>query len=154
MAGELTAAQYRRAADWGRGPIERAAANLPATTQAAIYAVSGGLVAVKLIGEVTTAIQNIACNLKVVGNPTVGTDVDLCANANVQNKELGTLLGLSGLNTDALIVLNAGGLPGPTRWVICAPGTIDLVTSASPTGQAKWRAYYVPLDDNATLVAA
>jgi hypothetical protein len=38
--------------------------------------------------------------------------------------------------------------------VVVDVGTINLSASLSSTGSIKWDAFYVPLDDGATLVAA
>lgn len=135
--------------------VERATAALPQTAAAAIFNVVGGRVAItKIIGEVTTIIQNQANNAKIVGNPTTGTDVDICAVLNIANDEVGCLYGITGLNSDALIGINAGALPSQTRDVIVPVGTIDLDCSASNTGSVKWTAFYIPIDDGAYITAA
>jgi hypothetical protein len=135
--------------------VDRATAVLPATTQAAIFTVTGGRVLVtSLVGEVTTAIQNQACNLKVTANPTTGTDVDIAANLNVQADEAGCLYGITGLFSDALVGANAGAGVAPRNPVVLPVGTLDLVTSATNTGSVKWSLTYIPLDNGASVAAA
>ncbi len=135
--------------------VDRATASLPATTQAAIFTVSGGRVLLtSLVGEVTTVIQNQACNLKVTANPTTGTDVDIAANLNVQADEVGCLYGITGLFSDALVGANAGAGVVPRNGVVLPVGTLDLVTSATNTGSVKWSLTYVPLDNGASVAAA
>ncbi len=137
-------------------PVSRAAAVLPAGTQAAIFTVAGGRVElVRIVGECTTVCSGTATTLKITANPTTGTDVDLCTATAVTSKEVGTLVGISGVNTDGLVVLNAGAGPGElTRKVIVPVGTIDLVTSATNTGQFKWRVWYRDVDGVGASVTA
>lgn len=148
-----TASMLRRASGWGRGPVVKDAPASIASGYTSLFTVTG-LVAVMYVGRVTTVIQNSACNLKLVSTPSVGTEVDLCAVLNVQADEAGTLYSLSGLNTDAMLGINAGAVPGPLRASLCYTGTIRQNASAGVTGQIEWSAYYVPLSDNASLVAA
>lgn len=135
--------------------VDRATAALPQTAQAAIFTVAGGRIALfGLIGEVTTVIQTQADNLSVTTNPTIGTDVALCAVLNVSAKEVGTLFGITGTFSDALVGANAGATVLCDRPVVVPIGTIDLITSASNTGSVKWRLIYLPIDDGATVTAA
>lgn len=135
--------------------VDRATAALPQGVQAALFTISGGRVLItQIIGEVTTIIQTQANNTKLVANPTVGTDVDICAVLSITADEVGTLYGISGLNSDALIGINAGAVPMMARPVALAAGTLDLSCAASNTGAIKWSLFYVPIDDGATVVAA
>jgi hypothetical protein len=135
--------------------IEQAAKTLPQTAAGALFTVTGGRVAItQIIGEVTTAIQNQANNTKLVSAPTVGTTTDLCAVLNIAADEVGCLYGMSGLNSDALIGLNAGSLPAQVRDVVVAAGSINLDCAASNTGAIKWTLFYIPIDDGASVAAA
>lgn len=135
--------------------IDRAAANLPQTAAGALFNIVGGRVLITgIVGEVTTAIQNQANNAKLQANPTTGTTVDLCAVLNIANDEVGTLYGITGLFSDAMVGVNAGAGPWPHRAIVVAPGSIDLDCSASNTGQVKWSIWYVPLDEGARVEAA
>ncbi len=135
--------------------VERATAALPATTQSALFNVVGGRIAVLgIIGEVTTVIQTQACNTKIVSNPTTGTDVDICAVLNISAKEVGTLFGITGTFSDAMVGANAGATVLPDRPVVVPIGTIDLSTAATNTGSVKWAILYVPIDDGAYVTAA
>ena len=135
--------------------VDRATAVLPQTTQSAIFTVAGGRIAMLgLIGEVTTVIQTQADNLSVTTNPTVGTDVALCAVLNVSAKEVGTLFGITGTFADALVGANAGATVLCDRPVVVPIGTIDLIASASNTGSVKWKLIYLPIDDGAVVTAA
>lgn len=133
--------------------VERAAANLPQTTQSALFTIAGGRVAAFILGEVTTVIQTQANNTKLVHNPTVGTDMDLCAVLSITAKEVGTLFGITGIPADAMLgggqAVRFGVIP-----VVLKPGTLDLNCAASNTGQVKWTVWYMPIDEGATMVAA
>lgn len=136
-------------------PVERATATLPQTTQSALFNVVGGRIAILgIIGEVTTVIQTQANNTKIVSNPTTGTDVDLCAVLSITAKEVGTLFGITGTFTDAMVGANAGATVMPDRPVVVPIGTIDLSCAASNTGSVKWAILYVPIDDGAYVTAA
>ena len=136
--------------------VERATATPPATTTDEIFAVVGGKVLVTaLIGEVTTAIQNQTCNLKVTHNPDTGTSADVASNLDIANDEIGTLYIVEGDGT-ALVGVNAGtGWPtGTTRGWIANTGAIDIETGATNTGSIKWTIFYVPIDAGAYIEAA
>lgn len=132
----------------------RATAALPQTTQSALFTITGGVIAVTgIIGKVTTAIQNQANNTKLVHNPSSGTDVDICAVLNIAADEVGTLYGISGLFSDALI--GAGqALAGMVRPVFLGPGTLDLNCAASNTGSVAWTLLYLPVDSGVIVAAA
>lgn len=135
--------------------VTRATAALPQTTQSALFTVAGGLVAItSILGVVTTAIQAQANNTKIVANPTTGTDVDLCAVLSISGKEVGTIFGITGLFSDALVGANAGAGVLPRNAVAVPAGTIDLSCAASNTGSVRWVVTYVAIDDGASVTAA
>ena len=135
--------------------VDRATATLPQTAQSALFTITGGRVLVtSIVGQVTTVLGATATNAKLVANPTTGTDVDLCAVLAIASKEAGTLFGITGLFSDAMVGANAGATVLPRNPVVLNVGTLDLNTSASDTGSVKWSITYVPLDDGASVVAA
>jgi hypothetical protein len=135
--------------------VDRATATLPATTTGSIFTVAGGIVAItQIIGEVTTIIQNQACNLHITSVPTVGTAVDIGANVNIQALEAGGLIGLTGLGSDAVLAPNAGALSGMLRCLYVPEGVIQIHTSATNTGSIKWSIFYIPIDEGAYITAA
>jgi len=120
-----------------------------------IFNIIGGRVAItQIIGEVTVVIAGGACNTSLEGNPAVGTMVPICAVLATTVDEAGCLYGITGLNTDALIGINAGALPGQERDVILSVGALDWRTSADNTGEVKWTVFYVPVDDGAYMTPA
>ncbi len=137
-----------------RRRTERATAALPATTSGALFTISGGnIVVTQILGEVTTVIQNQACNTKLIHNVETGTDQDLCAVLNIQADEVGTLYGVSGVFSEAM--LGSGqAVTAQTRPFVLKPGTIDLNTAATNTGSVKWTLYWAPLDGTGFVAAA
>lgn len=136
--------------------VDRTTATIPQTAQAAIFTVTGGRVVVtSLVGEVTTAIGATVTTLKVTGNPTTGTDVDIATATAITSKEVGSLVTLPLTLAGALNVQSAGAgeIPGALGFLIPI-GTLDIVTSASTTGSMKWSITYIPYDDGAAVAAA
>lgn len=134
--------------------VDKASATLPATGNQTLFTVSGGRVLMTLLfGEVTTTVQNQANNTKITSVPMVGTAVDLAANLDIANDELGTLYLVEGDGT-ALVGINAGAAYSAvgSNPVVIAPGVIRLTTAATNTGATKWQLWYFPLDAGATVV--
>ena len=135
--------------------VERATAAITAAT-VPLFTVSGGRILVtQILGEVTTVIQALATNAQLSANPTTGTTRALCATLNIASYAEGDLLGITGINTDAMIPpASAGALEAQTVPVIVQEGTIDLISDAAPTGSVKWTLKYIPLDEGAAVIAA
>lgn len=107
-----------------------------------------------IAGEVTTVLQAGANNLKLVSNPTVGADVDLCAQVDTDADAVGTIYTITGTLADAMIATTSGAVKAQVTPIVVAAGSIDLYASASKTGQTKWVLQYSPLDVGAYVVAA
>ena len=134
--------------------VDRAAASLPQTTQTEYFHVyNGRCLVTMLLGEVTTVIQAQACNLSWESNPTTGTTNAMCAVLDIQSKEQGTLLSITGTVGDAMIAGSSGAVKGQLAPVVVAVGGLELKTSASDTGATKWSLWYIPLDDGAYIAA-
>lgn len=135
--------------------VERATASLPQTTDGALFTITGGrIILLGIVGEVTTVIQTQANNTKLKSVPTTGTTVDLCAVLNISAKEVGTLFGITGTFSDAMVGANAGATVLPDRPVVVPIGSIKLDCAASNTGSVKWTLLYMPIDDGASVAAA
>jgi hypothetical protein len=135
--------------------VHRGAATLPQSAAAAIFTISGGRVLLNgIMGNVTVAIQNQACNTKLTANPTAATvaSTDLCAVASIANNPVGTNYGISGTLSAALQI--GGAVSVPPTPIILETGTIDLDCAASNTGSVEWDVWYLPLDAGAKIVAA
>lgn len=139
--------------------VERAAASLPQTAQTAYFTVTGRVLLTALVGEVTTVIQSQPNSTKLVANPTVGADVDLCSATDITADAAGTLYTITGDFSDAMVATTSGAVEtSPTAnsvWpIVVAAGTIDLNCAASNTGATKWTLHYIPLDVGSGVVTA
>ena len=135
--------------------VSKTSETLPASTSQALFTISGGRILVLgLIGEVTTVVQTQTCNAKLISTPTTGTAVDMCAVLNITAKEVGALIGITGVPADAMVAANAGLAPWPYYRQVLPIGTVNFNTSATNTGATKWELYYVPLDTGAVAVSA
>lgn len=133
--------------------VSRTAATLPATTQTPYFTVTGRVLLINIVGEVTTDVQAQACNLDLWSNPTVGADVALCAVVEINGDVVGTMYGITGTVSDAMISPTSGAFSGQALPLVVSAGTIDLKTSATNTGATKWTIQYVPLDSGSTITA-
>lgn len=138
---------------------ERAAANLPQTTDEALFRITGGKVRIKsIIGEVTEVIQTQANNTKLKHNPSgVGSDVDLCSVLSITADAVGTLYSITGTLATAMkstslhLVAPADDIAAP--GLVLGPGDIELDCAASNTGKVKWTVEWEPVDGAGNLVA-
>lgn len=135
--------------------VERATANLPQGTQAALFTVTGRILLTQIVGECTTEIQLQTTNSKLIANPTVGADVDICSLLNIGGNAVGTLYNITGTLANALIATTSGAFKAQADPIVIAAGTIDLDTDDdTSTGQIKWTIHYIPLDSNSMIVTA
>lgn len=154
MGREFFGGKSRRKAILG-AKLDRDTSTLPQTTTLALFTITGGRVLLtSIVGEVTTAIQNQANNTKLTSTPTTGTAVDICAVLDIANDEIGCLYGITGLFSDAMVGSNAGATVIPRNPVVLPIGTLHLTCAASNTGNVKWTATYIPLDDEAEMAVA
>ena len=134
--------------------VFRPSANLPQGGAGALFTITGGPILVGgIFGRVTTILGAVANAGKLVSNPTVGADQDLCATVELNAKPVGTMLTITGLFTDALIAAGAAA-SGPVRPVVVSAGTIDLNCVGSTTGQIQWTMFWVPLASGVIVSAA
>jgi len=126
--------------------VEKTAATLPQTTQGALFTVVGRVIVTSIVGEVTTVIQTQNNATKLVANPTVGADVDLCATVEITADAVGTLYNITGTLANAMVATTSGAVPVQAAGVVVADGTIDLDCAASNTGAIKWTLHFIPLD--------
>jgi len=111
--------------------VLRPVTNLPATTQTPYFTVTGRVLITQLVGEVVGVCNGVATNIKLISNPTVGADVDLCsASASVANNAIGTIYTITGTLADAsssdatqtpIAPTNSVDVSGNTNWFGGAP---------------------------------
>ena len=134
---------------------ERVTAVLTAAT-VPIFTISGGRIKVtQIIGEITTVMQVLACNVSLSATPTTGTARAMCVPTNISGYAEGDLLGIDGINTSALLPpASSGVVEAQTMGVIVQEGVINVISTAAPTGSIKWTLKWVPIDAGAAVVAA
>lgn len=136
--------------------LSRKAATLPATTQTPIFRVTGGPVLIwAIVGIVTTAMSATATNLTVVGNSAAAGIADVAFNTAtaVTSLAVGAFLSLqvAGIGSALAVTGSAQTLATP---LIADTGTVDLLTSATNTGAAKWAALWEPLHPAGHMILA
>lgn len=135
--------------------VERGTAVLPATTATPYFTVTGRVLVTHLVGEVTTVFDGTINSIKLIANPTVGADVDLCAALVVTSDAASSLYNVTGTFADALLVNTSGAAQGQVTPFIVADGTIDLdATATDTTGATKWTIHYLPLDTGSIIITA
>lgn len=136
--------------------IKRKAATLPATAQTAILRITGGPVLLwGLVGRVQTAMSGTATNLTVVGNALAAgiADVNMCTATAVTSLAVGNFLSLQGAGIGSALAVGGAAQMLATPLIVDA-GTIDLLTSATNTGQVEWTAIWQKLHPAGNLIVA
>lgn len=119
-----------------------------AATTIPLFTITGLVAVTSVVGRVTTAIT-VANSYKLQHNPTAGTTKDLCTAADIGTTD--TVVGevfVAKIGTALALGAAAVGLPE-----VLETGQIESV-SAGTDGVILWNVTWVPLEDNATLVAA
>ncbi len=111
-----------------------------------------------LEAEITAfAVDAGVSNLKFTTNPTVGDDLDICADLDIDGDIIGAIYTITGTFADPLEGGLGGGSVGMDHGIVVPEGTIDIISSADAGvggALAKFEIWYMPLDDGATIVAA
>ena len=136
----------------------RAPADILDGTQTALFTVSGGrILLLGLVGEVSAAAVDAgASNTSFVTNPTVGTDMAMCAVLDIDADEESSLYSITGIVGNALTGGSGGGAQMMRGGIIIPEGTIDILSAAdSGTGGALLGVdiWWYALDSGATVVA-
>jgi len=138
--------------------VDRATADLMSGVAIPVYTIGvGRILLFGFVGEVTTIIgAGTTPELKFQSNPTTGTTTDLCAVLNIASDDVGTLYTMDGVIANALRRSEHGGVADPL-WgnpMVLPIGQIEALGDENVAGSIKLSAWWLPLDDNATFVAA
>ena len=134
--------------------VERTSAILPASTQTPYFTVTGRVL-MTIVGEVTVVFDGTANSIKLIVNPTVGADVDICAAVVATSDAKGTIYNITGTLADAMVATTSGAVIAQVVPILVAAGTIDLdATATDTTGSTKWVVHYTPLDPGSKVTAA
>jgi len=131
----------------------RATATLAASTLENLFAVTGLVKVTSIVGEITTVVQTQACNTKIHTNPTVSTDIDLCANLDITAAAVGSRFVITGTVANAMVNQAAGGGIAQLGALLVPAGYISYTTAATNTGAVKWMVEYEPLERGAFVIA-
>ncbi len=134
--------------------VQRATATTPQGAAGNLFTVTGRVIIDQIIGEVTTEIGAGANNAKLVSNPTVGADVNLCAVLDIDADVVGTLYHITGTFANAMIATTSGAFEAQPTGAMVAAGTIDLNCTGSTAGSIKWTVIYRAIDANSSVTAA
>lgn len=141
--------------------VNRASATLPQAAAAAIFNIVGGRVLLtSIVGQIEVVIAAVApavnVNTKLTATPTTGTARDICAILDINAYVVGDQLGITGINTDAMLPpASAGTIEGMTvKGVVLKEGTLDLDCAQANTGEISWVVHYIPIDEGAVVQAA
>jgi len=134
---------------------ERAAEALIGDTHN-IFVISGGRILVtQILGEVTAPVVT-ASSIQLIATPTAGTLRAMCALLLVNTYAIGDLLGITGVNTDAMIPpARSATVEGQTFGVLVQIGAIRLLCNlAGATARIRWTLKWIPFDTGAAVAAA
>lgn len=128
-------------------------------TSGALFNFTGSIEILSIIGRVTTAIENQTTNVKLTVTPDALSAYDICANKDIDNFPVGTLLSITGTAANALVSATGVGSIAPLQasrvGATCVTGgVIGVVFGANSTGAIAWEIVWRPLSAGATLVAA
>lgn len=131
----------------------------PTAATVDLFNVSGFVKLVEVFGVVTTAMDATATTLKLAFDPTVtGAVTDLSATATITSDVLGTLYSIVGVAATALqesaaiYLLPAAKMPA--NGIILPAGKIQATGSAINAGVITWYVSYLPIEADATILAA
>ena len=134
-----------------RAPLVLAAATTP------IFSIAGGrIMLTSIIGAITTLIGG-AANVYLQLNPTIVTSTvtALCNPLNINARPVGDFLGITGVPGDPMIPVTTGcAIPSMLAPMVISIGDIEFVCDAAPGGAVLWTVTYLPIEDNAYIIAA
>jgi len=134
----------------------KTAAALPQTNQSALFTVTGTVEILAIRGDVTVEIGAVANATKLVSNPTVGADVNLCATNDITGDTVGTMYSVTGIFADPMVATTSGAFESQANPITVTAGTIDVNCAGSDGGDGRvsWTVLYRVLSPGASVVSA
>ncbi len=130
----------------------------PLTTET-LFTFTGTVAIVSITGKVIEAIENQATTVKlsVVCDALVAKDI--CANKDIDNFTVGSLISITGTLADAAVATTSVGVVGPGQASVViatciSSGTITVTYGAASTGSIKWEVCYEPLSIDGNILAS
>jgi hypothetical protein len=136
--------------------VAKASTAYTSTIAQTLFTITGGKVLVNLFMATVTLIHQVTTlNIKTQTAPTTGTAVALSTDVDTTGLEAGGTLYVEGDGT-ATVKANGGVvLSSATQsGFVVTTGAISFTPSATATGATLWELWYIPIDDNALVVAA
>lgn len=124
------------------------ASSLAVTTAQALFAATGRIAIVDIIGEVVTTVGATITG-KFTSVPTVGSNTDLCSAANFGASPVGTNLFVTGTLATAMVTSVGGAFLEQAVPIVVTAGNINFTQSATTTGNVKWLVRYKSIDPGA-----
>ena len=116
---------------------------------------TGAIEILSLAGQITTVVSGDACNLKLIMDPSTGSDPDMCLVVDISGFVLNSWIYLDGVIGNAAVnAVPGAALPLSMDVPLIVPsGTIDmsLSNSAPTTGAITWYMRYRPLKTGMTV---
>ena len=120
-----------------------------------LFEVTGGPIkVVDFTGLVTTLIQDQACSIKLLIDPTnPAGDIDLCAALEIRTDAVGTIYNITGTEANALVEATDNVTDGMVTPLIMGPGMIELNSTATNTGAINWGLRFQPMAEGVEVIA-
>lgn len=145
------------------GPVDGyltrvADATVPQTNVQLLGTATGGRIRlIDIVGQVGTVIGAVANASKLIAHPQAGTDVDLCATADINGLAAAAFFALSPVatvGTAAVIPLAGGGSRASyaAYWLGSGANLRFSTAGNSVTGTMKWDIWWKPMDPGASFV--
>ncbi len=122
-----------------------------------LFVVTGPIIAVALIGVITTDIGSTQTRVKVLVDPTEpGTNTDLCVQLDLTGKAAGTVLTVTGDFSDTMVATTLGVVEiAPANEFIVPAGVIEYANADNAeTGIIDWYIRYKPMAPGASVSPA
>jgi hypothetical protein len=126
-------------------------------TTGTLFTIAGSVQILSIIGRVTTVIQSQATTCKLGIQADALTIQDICATLDINGFLVGSLLGITGSYTDAMI--GTTGVPTkppttPINFTCVTSGLIKVTYGAASSGAIVWEVLWIPLNAAGSIVAA
>jgi hypothetical protein len=129
-----------------------------ALTSGTLFNIAGSVQILQITGRVTTIIQSQATNVKLSLTMDSLTAKDICANLDINGFAVGSLLGISGTLTDAMLGATGVAVIAPQAAAIVAAcitsGILTVTFGAASTGAIVWEVLWIPLNAAGSITAA
>lgn len=112
-----------------------------------LFTVSGGAVKIiGIIGHITGGFQGVTNNIKLQYTTTGGVAVDLCGVVDGISATLNSMIYITGVKTDAMIITSDDGVVfGTMANITVTPGIISFNSASNRSGTVDWYINYISL---------